>query len=192
MICDPLYRRVTTALAVFAVVSQPMLARAAQQGAADAKQPAAKIADVQLQQGGVLTGQLTDAKGAPLAGAVVVASSRTGQHRAATDANGRFAVAGLKGGLHRIDAAGQTAFCRAWTPGSQPPNAQTGLLLVAPGDIALGQHCGSRVGGGGYGYGRRSHPFRNPVVMGGVVAAAIAIPVAISNSDDDENPLASP
>ncbi|MEM9351853.1 MAG: carboxypeptidase-like regulatory domain-containing protein [Planctomycetota bacterium] len=196
------FSRITASLAVLSVVLQPALTQAAQESRAAGsppavkqpvtKQPAASIADVGLQQGGVLTGQITDAKGASLPGVAVVAASRKGQSRTTTDANGRFAIAGLEGGLHRVEAAGQTTFCRAWAPGTQPPNAQTGLLLVAPSDIALGQHCGSRVGSGyGQGYGRRSHPFRNPVVMGGVVAAAIAIPVALSNSDDD-NPLASP
>jgi hypothetical protein len=65
---------------------------------------------------------------------------------------------------------------RVWTVNTAPPVAQPGAMVVAGQDLVRGQ---------------ASSPvlrfFTNPWVLAGLVGAAIAIPIALSNDDDDSS-----
>jgi hypothetical protein len=148
------------------------------------------IADVQLQSRGRFSGQIVNAQGQPQVGIPVVLQGRGQQMKTSSDKQGWFHYEGLSGGSYRLEAAGQQNLCRLWAPGTAPPKANQQLLLVNQnGQIVLGQYCGSPVCGspvGGAGS-RVKNALTHPLVIGGIVAAAIAIPVAIHNADDDDS-----
>jgi len=153
---------------------------------------AVPIADVELQVKGRFSGQIVNVQGQPLSNIQVILQGRGKHYQTSSDAKGWFHIDGLTGGSYRLKANGQQNLCRLWAPGTAPPKANQQLLLVEQnGQIVLGQFCGSPVCGsqvGGAGAGSRlKNALSHPLVIGGIVAAAIAIPVAIHNADDDDS-----
>lgn len=157
-------------------------------------------ADVALRTGGTLVGKLVDPQGRPLTKAfvsVVVGGKEIAS--TVTDSTGGFQLAGLQGGVIEVEAHNTSVLCRAWAPQTAPPQAQSGLLVVAGGDVVCGQNCSHGVGCGA-GVGRGSGYVRGhgggilgimadrPLVAAGIVGAAIAIPIAVSNSSDPATP----
>jgi hypothetical protein len=136
----------------------------------------AKVGDVALQAAGAVQGQVLDAQGAPLAGKQV-AAVQNGKimATAVTDSSGRFAMNNLSGGVCEFQTETNRDVYRLWAPRTAPPAAQQRVLLVSDSKVVLGQNCG----GNALGW------LANPWVLGGLVAAAIAIPLAVANSDDD-------
>lgn len=167
-------------LVVLAVIGMLMpVAPASAQESAPA--PAHVVRDVELGYGGLLIGRLLDANGRPLAGVEVTITS--GNKPLATthsDAEGVFAVSNLRGGVHSIATAENLQVCRLWTPGTAPPQAPKSIDLVNDASVVRGQYGpppGNR-------FIRSAKVWAtNPFVVGGVVAAAIAIPVALSDND---------
>ena len=152
--------------------------------AASASAPTAKlVTDVALDDAGALNGQAVNLQGQPLAGATVVLDDGRKQISTTADAQGQFRFADLRGGAYRVQAGQQMKMCRAWKAGTAPPAANRGLMIVDGEQTVLGQYCATPVGGGGS---RLRELMYNPLVIGGVIAAAIAIPVALHNSDDDD------
>jgi hypothetical protein len=132
------------------------------------------VVDVALYDGGTLQGQVVDAQGKALA--EVTVSIQQGDReirRTVTDRSGRFRVAKLRGGTYRIVADEAVGVYRLWAPSTAPPSARPSALIVC-GDqqLVLGQ------------YGRVLQFLRNPWVVAGFVAVAIALPVAIHYADD--------
>lgn len=109
-------------------------------GMPTANAPHAPILDVALGKSGALTGQLVDAQGTARAGAVVRVS-RDGEPVAATqtDAAGRFAISGMRGGVYQLQTEHGAALVRAWAMGTAPPSARTGLLVVEQSGVVRGQ-----------------------------------------------------
>ena len=146
--------------------------------------------DVRLQAEGVLDGQLVDPQGQPIEASELLICNGRQTWLMQSDSAGRFQVSGLKGGTYKVQSAQQTKLVRAWVVGTAPPNAAEGLLLVRDADVVRGQRRGS------YGYPlaweRLKYPLANPWVFGGIVATAVAIPVAIHNADDDHPPPVEP
>ena len=139
--------------------------------------------DVALTSGGVLTGQLTDVKGVALPTAPVAIFTQGKEVvRVQTDQNGAFAVKGLKGGVYQVASPGHIGTYRLWAPNTAPPSAKNGLMMVANGDLALGQ------------YGGPNGPFgavvnfasKHPVITGLGIATAITLPFVLD--DDDSSP----
>ncbi len=129
------------------------------------------VADVRLAEGGVLLGQVVGTSGIPAIGTPV--SLRAGQQEiglATTDVNGYFAFSGVRGGVYQLVTNDGHGTLRAWAPGTAPPTAEHGALLVAGEDTIRSQWKCCLV---------------NPWFLAGVAAAAIAIPVAIHNRDKD-------
>jgi len=146
--------------------------------AAIAAPPSAKkapvVVDVALRDGGVLVGQVVHAKGYPLAKVPVVL--RSGDQQLAlgkTDAAGLFAFRGLRSGVYQVAAAKGQHTYRLWSQKAAPPSAKPGALIVVGKDTVRGQ--------------RAARTFRNmmanPWVIGGIIAVAVAVPVAIHNAD---------
>lgn len=163
---------------------------------ASAAEPLIRSMDVALGRGGVLVGQVVNTEGQPLGGAEVVLKAN-GQEmaRGLTDEGGHFQVAGLKGGPVEVSAVGVVGNCRIWAPGTAPPAAQQGLLVVSPDDVVRGQHMngrGRRVNCGqgvqGHGGGLLGLMIDHPVVTAGAIGAAIAIPIAVANNGDPSSP----
>jgi hypothetical protein len=139
------------------------------------------VRDVELGYGGLLVGRLLDANGRPLS-AVEVSIQSGGKPLAATqtDAEGVFAVSNLRGGVHEIATADNVQVCRFWAPGTAPPRAPKSIDVVSDSNVVRGQYGpppGNRM------LQRAKVWATNPFIVGGVVAAAIAIPVALSDND---------
>ena len=153
---------------------------------------ASAVPDVALDAGGSLRGQVVDAQGNPL-GRTPVAIRHLDREVAGTisDASGHFRVTGLRGGVYGIMVGQTEAVCRLWVPNTAPPSARPAALVVVGGEQVLAQGgcdpCGCDP---------CCPPLRpcsrlkcwlaNPLVIAGIIAAAVAIPVAIHNCKDDE------
>jgi len=141
------------------------------------------IRDVALLPGGLLAGQVLDANMRPVPDtevAIHAADSAVATTR--TDANGIFAVRGLRGGTHQLITSQGSEICRLWSPGTAPPCATDHLQIVEGQTIARGQ------GGGRYTeppmFPRAEAIVTHPLFIGGLLAAAIAIPVSLNNSNE--------
>ncbi len=149
---------------------------------------ASQIQDVELSADGVLQGRVVSAEGAPLPGAVVQLRNATQLVAYATaDELGNFQVSALRGGNYTLAAGDQVTNLRVWTNQTAPPSARSGVLLVR-GSITRAQGCtedsctgmcGGACGKGPLGF------LLNPFVIGAAVAAAIAIPLALNNDNDN-------
>ncbi|MHB1035269.1 MAG: carboxypeptidase-like regulatory domain-containing protein [Pirellulales bacterium] len=130
------------------------------------------VVDVALRDGGVLVGQVVDPQGAAVAGAPVsLRYQDKNVVTATTSPEGYFAVKGLRGGVYQVAAADGQGVYRLWTQGTAPPSAQPGAMLVSGGKVVRGQNGGAI----------RTF-FTNPFVIAGIVATAVAVPVALHNS----------
>ena len=130
--------------------------------------PAPIVTDIALADGGTLHGQLVDLRGGGISGAPV--SLRAQDREVAntmTTTDGRFQVQGLQGGVYQVAAGQGQGIYRFWTPGTAPPAAQKGAIV----------YTGSNSGGVGI-----KGLLSNPLVIAGVIATAIAVPVALSNT----------
>jgi len=148
--------------------------------------------DVALHDGGVLLGQVVNAQGASLANtSVSLISGGKVVARTQSDPTGKFTVSGLKGGVYQVASANHQGTYRLWSPRTAPPAASRGILLVSGEDFALGQcstdSCGQGVGGGPFS-GVTNWISQHPIITAGAVAAAIAIPIALSDDDDPATP----
>jgi len=132
----------------------------------------ARVADVALSSTGELHGQVLDAQGLPQS-QVKVAVGRSNEQPTyvTTDAEGRFAVQGLSAGVYFVQTNQGSGSYRAWAPGTAPPSAQAGVLVVNNEQQVVR----------GFGPGHGTHLLANPWCMGLLVAAAIAIPLAIDS-----------
>lgn len=138
--------------------------------------------DVALRPGGVLIGQVVDAQG--VAQREKHISIQYGEQevvRTTTDQNGVFAAQGLRGGQYRIAMENGESHCRLWAPNTAPPAAGDALVVVADQNVVRGQWGYYNQGyGGAWLNWVRSHPY----ITAGIVAAAIAIPLALADDDD--------
>lgn len=133
--------------------------------------------DVALDAGGSLRGEVRNEQGQVKPDAdVVLWKGMDVLQRVRTDARGRFQFDRLRGGQYRIATADVTIACRAWTAGLAPPAARQSLLVVANMYSARGQQPINEV-----------FCF-NPFLMGTIIAAAIAIPIAVHDSGDGQLP----
>jgi len=141
--------------------------------------PRPAVVDVGLIEGGILLGQVVDAQGVGLAEVAVSVQSQGKQVAAArTDAGGRFAVASLPAGVYQIAAANAQATYRLWASGIAPPSAGRTAMIVAGNHTVRGQ----------YDNGRLKECLTNPWVVAGLVATAVAVPVALANADKPGTP----
>lgn len=146
---------------------------------AEPARPAASGVDIALSDGGLFVGQVVDAQGARLAKAEVSIRYQGKEVvRTVTDENGVFAAKGLRGGQYDVVTAEHAAPMRLWAPDTAPPSARTAALIVTGTDVVNGQY-----GGGGVLSWVQAHP----LIVAGVVVAAVATPIAIAASDDDDD-----
>jgi len=140
-------------------------------------------ADVAMTADGRLIGQVVDAQGAPLAHTPVSVRDQDRELiRAATDQHGFFAVKGLPSGVYQFVAAEGLGSYRVWTAATAPPGAGQGALIVAGQDLARGQLRGMALGAA-------QGLLTNPWFMAATVAASVAVPVAIHNTERDDIPV---
>ena len=136
-----------------------------------------KVADVALANGGVLHGQVVNAQGAPVAKVEVRAATQGNfVGTAMTDDQGQFAIADLRGGVYHVGTVQNGYAFRIWDANTAPPVAQPAALIVTGEETVRG------------GWGKNCcgwcwQCLTNPWVMGAIVAAAIAIPLALDDDD---------
>lgn len=141
-------------------------------------QAASPIKDVSLQPGGRLVGQVVNEQATPQpATRLAVVQDGEAVALATTDNEGRFEVRGLKAGVYTLQTANTGVIYRAWAANTAPPAAADELLVVNDGTVVrgLGGGPGAAKGGGHFGW------LANPWVLAGIVAAAIAIPLAVAD-----------
>ncbi len=144
--------------------------------AAGPASPAVVVGDVALSIDGTIHGQVVSPQGRGLPGVHVGASAGARNlGSTVTGVDGRFKIHGLRGGVLTLTAGQAKTAVRAWTSKAAPPAARKDVLLVAGQPQALGQSWD------GF-----KNVITNPWVIAGIVAAAVAIPVAIHNSNDDD------
>jgi hypothetical protein len=143
-----------------------------------------KTFDVELLKGGMLVGQIVDGQGVPQPKAPVslIQGNKT-LTTATTNRGGFFAVKGVPAGTYQVAAGKTQGVYRVWAPGTAPPGAQRAALMVVGQGPARAQQCN---GSGPLGYW-----LSNPWVIAGLIAAAVAIPVAIHNHQIDNDHPAS-
>lgn len=139
--------------------------------------PAVELSDLVLDAQGGLQGVVVDVHGAPQPAAkVILVQQKREVGRARTDRQGRFRVSGLRGGVYAIQSGGQVRFVRAWTTKTAPPNAKPTALVVAGNGVIRGQMP------------LEQFFASDAVIIAGLVAALIAIPIAVSNQGGDSSP----
>ncbi len=141
------------------------------------------VTDVALTDGGVLHGQVVNpqtgvgAANLPITLRVqdqIVASTTT-------DAAGRFAIQNVRGGEHQIIAGENQGIYRFWSAGTAPPSAQaTAVVYMQPVTATQPNVPLTYTDDGGQGGGLKMF-LANPLVIGAIVATAIAVPLALSH-----------
>jgi hypothetical protein len=145
-----------------------------------ADEPTNSHTDVALRSGGLLVGQVIDQQGAVKAGTVVsVKYADQEVVRTTTDANGVFAAQGLRGGQYQLVTDDGISVCRLWAPNTAPPSARPAALVVSGTNVVRGQW------GGGSMHQWIDWVKAHPYITAGVVATAIAIPLAFADDDDE-------
>lgn len=144
---------------------------------------AGAVRDVALRDGGRLTGQVLDVAGAPVADTAVAVVDR-GRVLASTQtgADGRFAISGVRAGVYEVATCSGVTVCRLWAPQTAPPAAQADAMVIHGDTVVRGEAaCRPCAPAGGIGQGGVIRFLSNPWVLGGIVAAAIAIPLALDS-----------
>lgn len=133
------------------------------------------IRDIALQPGGILNGQVLNEQ-AVAQGQAKIAVVYQGKPLTVTetDKEGRFVLAGLEPGIYELHLAQGGGAYRVWAPRTAPPAAQESVLLVENGQVVRGMFGHN---GGHFGW------LANPWVLGGLVALAIALPLAFDDDD---------
>ncbi len=136
--------------------------------------------DVALQPGGVLNGQVLNEQ-ALARDQAKIAVVHNGKLLTVTetDNEGRFVLTGLAPGVYELHLAEGGGAYRVWAPRTTLPAAEQSVLLVQDSRVVRGMHHGA----GHFGHGGNFGWLANPWVLAGIVAAAIAIPLILSDND---------
>ncbi|MCP4786413.1 MAG: carboxypeptidase regulatory-like domain-containing protein [Fuerstiella sp.] len=98
------------------------------------------IKDIELSADGTLYGQIAASQGRPVADAVVQLRYQ-GAPVAATrsNADGRFAISGVRGGAHEVVSGASRSPVRLWARGTAPKGAKPGLVITNKQTVVRGQ-----------------------------------------------------
>lgn len=144
--------------------------------AADAPAPRT-IQDVQFTKDSLLLGVVVGATGQPEANAMVQISH--GEQVVATvktDVKGRYAVRGLRAGVHTVKTAQSQTTCRFWSATTAPPKAKKALVSASNEFVVRGQS------GGGVG----------SVILPLAFFGAVAAVTIVSTTEDDVQTVVTP
>lgn len=132
---------------------------------------AAEVRDVRLDGSGSLRGIVIGPNGQYMPHQTVVLRLNN-QELARTETNdgGRFELPHLRGGVYELSVGDSYHVYRVWQANAAPPISVPEVTLLAPGTVQRGQRPIGELF------------IFNPLVLGVIIAAAIAIPVAVHNS----------
>jgi len=178
MRCLPTFQWLALFLACLGMLLPAPLVHAATSGG---EKSAAEPIDVALRPGGKLLGQVVDSQGTPR-NQVAIKLMRHGRvvGEATTDKSGYFLMNNVQAGEYQLSAGENFGHFRFWASQSAPVSAQPGVLFVAGQGPVRGQD------------GPLGYWLSNPWLLAGIVAVAIAVPVAVHNSQNDDPAPASP
>ena len=156
----------------------------------------AQAVDVALSVTGTLSGAVVDTRGhARGKTAVEVRRGRLLVARALTDANGRYDVSNLPGGLYQVRVDGTETLVRAWAAGTAPRSAAKQLPVIADAPIVRGQDQDAPpdepASRGLFGGSALADGLVSALIVGGVVGTILIID-AIDDHHHDEPAPASP
>lgn len=98
------------------------------------------VTDIALASNGTLVGQVVNAQGAALDGAVVSLTQGKKQIAKTVAAkDGSFEVKNLKGGVYQVSAGQSSGLFRVWTEKTAPPSAKAKAVLVSGTQVVRGQ-----------------------------------------------------
>ncbi|MCE5303384.1 MAG: carboxypeptidase-like regulatory domain-containing protein [Planctomycetaceae bacterium] len=144
------------------------------------------VTDIALADGGMLNGKVVDAQGAGIGGVPVVVKSQNRNVAAVTTApDGTFSIQGLSGGVYQIAAVNGHGVYRLWAAGTAPPIALTSATVYSQenpvdGKTVVYTQASDQTTGWS-----PKMLLTNPVFIAAVVATAIAVPVALANSNSN-------
>ncbi|MED5449293.1 MAG: carboxypeptidase-like regulatory domain-containing protein [Planctomycetota bacterium] len=159
----------------------------------------AQAVDVALSATATLSGAVVDTRGhARGKTAVEVRRGRRLVARALTDANGRYDVSNLPGGLYQVRVDGTETLVRAWAAGTAPRSAAKQLPVIADAPIVRGQDqdappaaAAEPASRGLFGGSALADGLVSALIVGGVVGTILIID-AIDDHHHDEPAPASP
>ena len=130
------------------------------------------VRDVVTTKRGIFTAQVRSSSGSPLHSETVSLSRDNQVIATALSADdGNVSFAGLDTGLYELQVGGSIQYVRLWHPRKAPPSAIHRLLLVKDRDVQRAQQdfCCCLLG-------------QEPIMIGVLIAAGIAIPLAVHES----------
>ena len=165
-------------LAVFGMLLPPQAMLAAEPRPAPAAAlQSLEVVDVALGRNGLLTGRVLDRRGQGVAGtSVTVVEGAAAVSQVKTDRAGHFHVAGLAAGVHQLVTPNGHQVCRLWRAEAAPPSAIPSVQFVTDDKVVAGQYSPLKCW------------LANPMVIGGIIAVAVAVPVAVYNNRQDRGP----
>lgn len=129
-----------------------------------------RLSDVALGDQGRLAGMVVNGEGQLLANvAVTVKQNGREVGQVKSNAQGQFQIDGVRGGLCQVETSETLSVYRCWTAKAAPPSAAPEVLVVSDTRVARGQRPLGEI-------------FTNPLLIGLIFAAAVAIPLAVHNS----------
>ncbi len=186
MSCSLHYRQIVGMLtAVSLLVAQKSIAA---DGLAAKPEPVPTIntVDVILGGGGVMQGYVVDAQGVPQADVeITLTTDNREQVTSRSDEKGRFGYRGIEGGSYQLTTEHGVVLCRAWTATTAPPRSAATMLLVHDQDLVRGQWAAPAGVNGAVS--RMKRVMTNPFAVAAIVGAAVAIPVAVHNANQDDS-----
>ena len=188
--CPRAHRWIVVATAISCAVTPSM--HAAELANQSELSRAMRAADIAMTPKGQVMGTVTDAQGQPMAGKVVEFRATNGRTwRATSGKEGNFLISGLPGSVYQVVTGDSVRICRLWTAGTAPPSANSALLIVGDRAAVRGQPSRQGIGGPQQGLGNGlfggavTRGFSSPWVVGGILAAGLAVPIALATDRDD-------
>jgi hypothetical protein len=172
---NSLFQGAIVALAAVGMVLPAPQLHAAAAATTKVVQVEASVFDIGLKSDGAFTGRVVDHTGAAAPKAEIVV--RQGQQvvaKTSTDAEGRFAVDGLKGGVYEVASGKTVGTYRVWNETAAPPSAKEQALLVLGENGTRGQFGAASPGA---------------ILIAAVAIAALVISiVALDEAKDSSTP----
>ena len=108
---------------------------------------APSVTDVALSAEGELHGQIVQSTGRPVTNAAIqISNNDTVIAEVKTDGTGRYAVKGLRSGVHVVRTSQSQHVCRFWTDQTAPAAAKKSLVMSLDSHVVRGQLMAAGMG----------------------------------------------